>query len=161
MNVTIIVRIFWVREMEWMCAQTRPWFILSSERVLGEWSQNPCQLQGKNPLNQKKISPEEDGTLDAASSMTAIPIHYQRTILAPCAVSDSEWQDYQRLTLIIIIAFKGAIRDSLQSPHSTANCLQHVRPSGPSVQITCNTSRAHHVQVSCYVPLGTKGQLSY
>ena len=28
--------------MEYMCAQTRPWFILSSERVLGEWSQNPC-----------------------------------------------------------------------------------------------------------------------
>ena len=29
------------------------------------------------------------------------------------------------------------------------------------VQIMCNTSRAYHVQVSCYVPLGTKGQLSY
>ena len=25
-----------------MCAQTRPRFILSSQRVLGEWSQNPC-----------------------------------------------------------------------------------------------------------------------
>ena len=36
--------------MECMCAQTRPRFILSSERVLGEWSQNPCYLQGKNPL---------------------------------------------------------------------------------------------------------------
>ena len=30
-----------------------------------------------------------------------------------------------------------------------------------SVQTTCNTSSADHVQVSCYVPLGTKGQLSY
>ena len=29
------------------------------------------------------------------------------------------------------------------------------------VQITCNTSSAYHVQVSCYVPFGTKGQLSY
>ena len=29
------------------------------------------------------------------------------------------------------------------------------------VQITCNTSSAYHVQVLCYVPLGTKGQLSY
>ena len=28
------VRIFWVCAMECMCAQTRPWFILSSERVL-------------------------------------------------------------------------------------------------------------------------------
>ena len=29
------------------------------------------------------------------------------------------------------------------------------------VKITCNTTSAFHVQVSCYVPLGTKGQLSY
>ena len=36
------VWIFWVCAMECMWAQTRPWFILSSERVLGKWSQNPC-----------------------------------------------------------------------------------------------------------------------
>ena len=29
------VRIFWVCAMKCMCAQTRPWFTLSSERVLG------------------------------------------------------------------------------------------------------------------------------
>ena len=34
-------------------------------------------------------------------------------------------------------------------------------PGRNRVQITCNTSRAYHVQVSCYVPLGTEGQLSY
>ena len=34
-------------------------------------------------------------------------------------------------------------------------------PGRNSVQITCNTSSAYHVQVSCNVPLGTKGQLSY
>ena len=34
-------------------------------------------------------------------------------------------------------------------------------PGRNRVQITCNTSNAYHVQVSCYVPLGTKGQLSY
>ena len=62
------------------------------------------------------------------------------------------------LIIIVIIAFKGAIRDFLQSPHSAANCLQHVRSTG---QGTCNTSSAYHVQVSSYVPLGTKGQLSY
>ena len=44
------VRVFWVHQMECMCAQTRPWFIISSKRVFWEWSQNPCQLQGKNPL---------------------------------------------------------------------------------------------------------------
>ena len=47
------VRIFWVSGVEYMCALTRARFILSSERVFGEWSQNPCQLQGKNPLYRK------------------------------------------------------------------------------------------------------------
>ena len=41
---------FRVPAMECMCTQTRPRFVLSSGRVLGEWSQNPCYLQGKNPL---------------------------------------------------------------------------------------------------------------
>ena len=34
-------------------------------------------------------------------------------------------------------------------------------PGRNRVQITCNTSSAYHVQVSCYMPLGMKGQLSY
>ena len=34
-------------------------------------------------------------------------------------------------------------------------------PGRNRVQITCNTSSADHVEMSCYVPLGTKGQLSY
>ena len=34
-------------------------------------------------------------------------------------------------------------------------------PGRNRVQITFNTWGAYHVQVSCYVPLGTKGQLSY
>ena len=34
-------------------------------------------------------------------------------------------------------------------------------PGCNRVQITCNTSSAHHMQVSCYVPLGTNGELSY
>ena len=37
--------------MECMCAQTRLWFMLSSKRVYGELSQNPCYLQGKKFLN--------------------------------------------------------------------------------------------------------------
>ena len=37
--------------MECMRAQARPRFILSYERVLGEWSQNPCELHGGNPLH--------------------------------------------------------------------------------------------------------------
>ena len=55
------VGIFWVRAMKCMCAQSRPRFILSSERVFGEWSLNPCLLQGKNPSSgkfpQRRIEP--------------------------------------------------------------------------------------------------------
>ena len=56
------VRIFWVCAMDCMCTQTRPQFILSSKGVLGEWSKNPCKLQGKNPLYwknslQRRIEP--------------------------------------------------------------------------------------------------------
>ena len=47
------VRIFWVCAMQCMYAQTRSRSTLSSERVLGEWSQNPCQLRGKKTLYRK------------------------------------------------------------------------------------------------------------
>ena len=68
------------------------------------------------------------------------------------------------IIIVIIIAFKGAIRDFLQSPHSAANRLQHARSSGPGAIV--RKSRATHralitCNMSCYVPLGTKGQLSY
>ena len=62
-----------------------------------------------------------------------------------------------------IIAFKGAIQDFLQSPHCSANRLQHVRSSGPGAVVckSCATHRAHITRnKSCYVPRGTKGQLS-
>ena len=49
------------------------------KEFLGEWSLNPCLLQGKNPL-YRKISTEEDRTLDAVDSE---PKHYQRAIPAP------------------------------------------------------------------------------
>ena len=34
-------------------------------------------------------------------------------------------------------------------------------PGRNRVQIMCNTSSAYHANMSCYVPHGTKGQLSY
>ena len=61
------------------------------------------------------------------------------------------------ITTTIIIAVKGANRDF--SPHCAANCLQHVRSSGPGAvvqhirRLLCN--------VLCYIPRRTKGQLSY
>ena len=58
--------------------------------------------------------------------------------------------------IIIIIAFKGAIRDFLQSPHSAANCLQHARSSGPGA-IVCKSLATHRAlsratcRVTCHL----------
>ena len=56
---------------------------------------------------------------------------------------------------MIIIAFKGAISDFLQS-HSAVNYLQHARSSGPGA-IVCKSRATHRALItcnmSCYVPL--------
>ena len=66
--------------------------------------------------------------------------------------------------IIIIIAFKGAIRDFVQSPHCAANHLQHVRSSGPSANV-CKSRATHWALISCnmswYMSRGTKEQLCY
>ena len=49
---------------------------------------------------------------------------------------------------IIIIEFKGAIRDFLQSSHCAANCLQHVRSSGPGA-IVCKSRVTHRGLITC------------
>ena len=49
------------------------------KEFFGEWSLNPCQLQGKNPL-YRKMSPEEDRTRDAVDSETK---HYQLSYSGP------------------------------------------------------------------------------
>ena len=69
------------------------------------------------------------------------------------------------IIIVIIMAFKGAIRffffcNLLTAPRTVSNTLAQVAQA-QSCTVTCNTSSADHVQVSCYVPLGTKGQLSY
>ena len=48
----------------------------------------------------------------------------------------------------IIIAFKGSIRDVLQSLHSAANCLQHVRSSGLGA-IVCKSCATHRALITC------------
>ena len=52
------------------------------------------------------------------------------------------------IMIIIIIAFQGAIRDFLQSPHSTANCLQHARSSGPGATV-CKSCATHRALITC------------
>ena len=46
------------------------------------------------------------------------------------------------------IALKGAIRDFLHSPHCAANCLQHVRSSGPGA-IVCKSRATHRALITC------------
>ena len=48
----------------------------------------------------------------------------------------------------IIIAFKGANQDFLQSPHSAANRLQHARSSGPGA-IVCKSRATHRALITC------------
>ena len=52
------------------------------------------------------------------------------------------------LIIIIIITFKSAIRDFLQSPQSVASCLQHVRSSGPGA-IVCKSRATHRAHITC------------
>ena len=63
------------------------------------------------------------------------------------------------MIIIIIIAFKGAMRNFLtvSSLHREPSPTRTLKwPEHTCVQITCNTCN-----MSCYVPRGTKGQLSY
>ena len=50
--------------------------------------------------------------------------------------------------IIIIIAFQGAIRDFLQSSHSSADCLLHVRSSGLGA-IMCKSRATHRALITC------------
>ena len=52
------------------------------------------------------------------------------------------------LIIIIIIAFKGAVRDFLQSPHSAVNCLQHARSSGLGA-VVCKSRATHRALITC------------
>ena len=52
------------------------------------------------------------------------------------------------IIMTIIIAFKSAIQDFLQSPHSATNCLQHVRSSGPGA-IMCKSRATHRALITC------------
>ena len=78
------VRIFWVCAMKYMYAQTRPRFILSSERVFRGMEFEPMLTpREKSPL--PKLSPEEDRTHDSVDSE---PKHYQLSCSGPLSQFD-------------------------------------------------------------------------
>ena len=79
------VRIFWVRAMKCMYAQTRPRFILSSEGVFG-WMEFEPMLTPREKSPLPKMSPEEDRTRDAVDSE---PKHYQLSYSGPVCLQYS------------------------------------------------------------------------
>ena len=54
------------------------------------------------------------------------------------------------MMMMIMTAFKGAVRIFLQSSHCASNCLQHVRSSGQGA-IVCKSRAIHCVLVTCSV----------
>ena len=73
------VRIFWVRAMKCMYAQTRPRFTLSSKGVLGGMEFEPM-LTPREKSRLPKMSPEEDRTRDTVDGE---PKHYQLSYSGP------------------------------------------------------------------------------
>ena len=74
------VRIFWVRAMECMCAQTRPRFILSSKRTLG----NGVRTHVDSKRKTFSTGGSEEGLIhDATSHRTASPTHYRLSYSGP------------------------------------------------------------------------------
>ena len=81
-----VFRNFWVHPMACMCVQTRPLFILSSERVLRNEARTHVNSKGKIPSNRGS---EEGWTRDAASCRTASQTHYYQLSYStpPCHFS--------------------------------------------------------------------------
>ena len=77
------VRIFCVRAVECMCAQTRLDLYSHPKEFFGNGVRT---YPRENPPLPEKFSSEEDCTHDAASSRTASPTNYQSAITAPYPV---------------------------------------------------------------------------
>ena len=75
-----MVKIFLVRAMECMCTQSRPQFILSSERFLGNGMRTHVNSKGKLPSTGGS---DEGQTRDVVSRRTASPTHYRLSYIGP------------------------------------------------------------------------------
>ena len=70
------IRIFWVRAMKCMCAQTRPRFILSSERVFGGMEFEPMLTpREKSPLPENVPRVREWGRERRKGSWVDLTVH--------------------------------------------------------------------------------------
>ena len=142
------VRIFGVHAMKCMCAQTRPRFILSSERVFGGMEFEPMLTPREKSPIPENFPRRGSNPRCCGQWAQRLPTSYSGTLL-----QDNNNNCIQRRSsrFVIISSQRRKLSPTCTLKWPGRNC----------VQITCNTSSAYHVQVSCYVPLGTKGQLSY
>ena len=91
------VRIFWVRAMKCMCAQTRPCFILSSERVFGGMEFEPMLTpREKSPLPENfprgGSNPRHCGQrAQALPTELFRPPSTYNSFLYPCDLAHSNW----------------------------------------------------------------------
>ena len=79
------VRIFRVYVMECMCAQSRPWSILSSKEFLENGVRTHANSKGQIPSTRKILL--RGGSNPQHCSRTARPTHYQQAILVPWLVT--------------------------------------------------------------------------
>ena len=98
--------------------------LLSSERVLGEWSQNPCYLQGKNPLNWKNSSPKriEPTRLHPAGQRAQ---HTTKKLFRPpfpvlrCHTElKQNWTKHTKVNVFVRAKLSKCIKFVANSPHS-------------------------------------------
>ena len=134
------VRIFWVRAMKCMYAQTRPRFILSSEGVFwGNGVRTHVNSKGKIPSTEN-VPRGGSNPRHCGQRAQALPTELFRPPII--------------IIIIIIITLKGAIQDILQSPHCTTNRLQHVHSSGLGV-IMCKSRASHQALITCNMQCAT------
>ena len=127
--------------MKCMCAQTRPQFILSSERVLGGMEFEPMLTPREKSHLPENFPRGESNPRSCGQRVQTLPTSYS----GPQNNSDS----IIRIRIII------AVRDfftfsSLRRKPSPTRKLKWPRHN--RLKITCNTSSAYHVQqVVCHI----------
>ena len=132
--------------------------LLCLDPCLDRGRRQSCKLLDQHraplPLCLVSIAPGSPSTVLAQLQPLASlrrPHYGRRHIRAPSCCTDffmAVRRRKRRFLPKIIIAFKGAIRDFIQSPDSAENCLQHVRSSGPGT-IVCKPRATHRALITC------------
>ena len=113
-----------------MCAQTRPWFILSSGRVLGNGVQTHVNSKEKNPLYRKLrgLNPQRYITQDCEPNILPTELFHLNTIdpktgtVMATLSDDSHYGSVIRLAgLVSIYCFMSSSTFHLQSLSTVAH----------------------------------------